>query len=84
MGTKSQGGLFIWLRLPENQSALDLLPLAAEEGVEFTPGSRFFPNRSEGENYLRLNFATQAPEDIEKGIQRWGVALKRLMARPHR
>ena len=52
--------------------------------MEFAPGGRFFPNRSEGENYLRLNFATQAPEDIEEGIRRLGVALKRLMARPHR
>jgi GntR family transcriptional regulator/MocR family aminotransferase len=75
-----QGGLFIWLRLPENLSSLQLLPLAAEEGVEFAPGSRFFLNPPEGEGYLRLNFATQTPEDIEEGIQRLAVALRRLMA----
>lgn len=73
-----QGGLFIWLRLPENLSALKLLPLAASEGVEFAPGSRFFPNSADGESYLRLNFATQTPEAIEEGIRRLGVALKRL------
>jgi GntR family transcriptional regulator/MocR family aminotransferase len=76
-----QGGLFIWLRLPDNLSSLKLLPLAAEEGVEFAPGSRFFLSRPEGEEYLRLNFATQTPEDIEEGIQRLAVALRRLMAR---
>jgi GntR family transcriptional regulator/MocR family aminotransferase len=76
-----QGGLFIWLHLPENLSSLKLLPLAAEEGVEFAPGSRFFLSRPEGEEYLRLNFATQTPEDIEEGIQRLAVALRRLMAR---
>ncbi len=73
-----QGGLFIWLRLPETISSLKLLPLAAEEGVEFAPGSRFFPDPTEGEGYLRLNFATQTPQDIEEGVRRLGAAMKRL------
>jgi len=76
-----QGGLFIWLRLPEHTSSLKLLPLAAAEGVEFAPGTRFFANPAEGENYLRLNFATQTPGDIEEGVRRLGVALKRLMVK---
>jgi GntR family transcriptional regulator/MocR family aminotransferase len=80
--TPPQGGLFMWLRLPETTSSLKLLPLAVEEGVEFAPGSRFFPDPTEGEGYLRLNFATQTPEDIEEGIRRLGQALKRLVARP--
>jgi DNA-binding transcriptional MocR family regulator len=76
-----QGGLFIWLRLPENISSLNLLPLAAAEGVEFAPGTRFFANPAEGENYLRLNFATQTPEAIEEGVRRLGLALKQLRAK---
>lgn len=75
-----QGGLFLWLRLPENLSSLRLLPLALEEGVEFAPGSRFFPIPAEGERYLRLNFATRTPEDIEEGMRRLGTALQRLEA----
>lgn len=74
-----QGGLFIWVRLPQNVSSLALLPKAAEQGVEFAPGSLFFVDRSEGEAYARLNFATQTPDDIEQGIQRLGIALRRLM-----
>ena len=77
--TPPQGGLFIWMRLPENVSALELLPRAAAQGVEFAPGNLFFVDPSEGERYLRLNFATQTPDDIEQGIQRLGVALRRLM-----
>jgi len=76
-----QGGLFVWLRLPEGLSCLDLLPLAMEEEVEFAPGTRFFPDSAEGEAYLRLNFATQTPEDIEEGVQRLGKAIERLRAR---
>lgn len=75
-----QGGLFIWLGLPENVSSVKLLPLAAEEGVEYAPGNRFFPNRSEGEGYLRLNFASQTPADIDEGIKRLGRAMRRLVA----
>lgn len=77
-----QGGLFVWLKLPENVSSLELLPFAAEEGVTYAPGSLFFLNRSEGEAHMRLNFATQTSENIAQGIHRLGTALRRLMARP--
>ncbi|MDQ2997082.1 MAG: PLP-dependent aminotransferase family protein [Chloroflexota bacterium] len=73
-----QGGLFVWLRLPEGISAVRLLPLAAEEGVEYAPGPRFFPQPADGERFMRLNFATQTPEDIDQGIRRLGRALQRL------
>jgi GntR family transcriptional regulator/MocR family aminotransferase len=76
-----QGGLFIWLQLPDNLSSLELIPIAAEEGVEFAPGSIFFINPEDGERYFRLNFATQTPENIEFGIQRLAIALSRLMAK---
>ena len=74
-----QGGLFIWLKLPDGISALGLLPLALEMGVEFAPGTRFFANPVDGEPFLRLNFAACTPDEIEKGLQRLGLALKRLM-----
>lgn len=72
-----QGGLFLWLCLPQNQSSLELLPFALDEGVEFAPGWRFFPDPADGDSYLRLNFATQTPEEIEEGIRRLGVAMKK-------
>ncbi|HEU5102135.1 MAG TPA: PLP-dependent aminotransferase family protein, partial [Roseiflexaceae bacterium] len=73
-----QGGLFIWLRLPEHVSAAALMPLAAEQGVTFAPGDRFFANRADGERFIRLNFATQTPADIEEGIRRLGSVMDRL------
>jgi GntR family transcriptional regulator/MocR family aminotransferase len=79
-----QGGLFVWLRLPEPLSSGRLLPLAAEDGVTFAPGGIFFLEGSEGEPYLRLNFACQRPEEITEGIRRLGKAVKRLATRPSR
>lgn len=73
------GGLFMWVQCPVPVSAEALLPLACAEGVAFMPGKRFFPNPSEGEYYLRLNFATHVPAEIEEGIQRMGVAWKRYL-----
>ena len=75
-----QGGLFIWLQLPENLSSEKLLPLAWEEGVVFAPGTGFFPDKLGGRNWLRLNFVAQAPDPIAEGIKRLGKAIKRLTA----
>ena len=67
-----QGGLFVWLRLPEGCSSVDLLVRGRVAGVEFAPGTRFFVEPSDGERYLRLNFATQTPAEIAEGVRRLG------------
>jgi GntR family transcriptional regulator / MocR family aminotransferase len=73
-----QGGIFAWLRLPGEASSLRLLPLAAEEGVSYAPGPRFFVEPDNGEPYLRLNFATLTPAEIDEGVLRLARALRRL------
>ena len=73
-----QGGLFLWLQLPDSLSADDLLPLACAAGVDFVPGSSFYPNADDGRDRLRLNFVVQPPEEIEEGVRRLGLAVKKL------
>jgi len=73
-----QGGLFIWLKLPENLSADELLPVAIEQGVDFMPGSVFYPHSADGVNWLRLNFVVQPDEKIIEGMKRLGKAINRL------
>jgi len=75
-----QGGLFIWMQLPDGLSAMQLVPLAAEEGVAFAPGSIFFPGERV-QPYLRLNFTTCSPDRIEEGIRRLGRAVERMEKR---
>ena len=77
-----QGGLFIWMQLPEYLSADELFPLALEEGVVFARGGRYFPERSDGERCMRLNFVAHPPEEIEEGIKRLQKAVNRLNNRP--
>lgn len=70
-----QGGLFLWLKLPGELSADQLLPLAIREGVDFMPGSGFFLNQADGAGWLRLNFAVQPEDKIAEGIRRLAQAM---------
>lgn len=72
------GGLFIWLKLPQALSSEKLYPLACQEGVIFERGSSYFPQPSDGENCMRLNFAANPPEEIEEGVKRLSKAIGRM------
>ena len=72
--------MFVWLRLPGDLSADTLLPLAVEAGVDFMPGSSFYPDGTDDRGWLRLNFVVQPVEEIDEGIRRLGEAIRRLEA----
>ncbi len=76
--TRPEGGMFIWLTLPENIDSRHLLELALEEAkVAFVPGQAFFCDHS-GSNTARLSFATEKPERIRSGIERLAALIKRV------
>jgi GntR family transcriptional regulator/MocR family aminotransferase len=68
---KPNGGLFIWLELPQDCSTDELFLKASQEGVIFAPGSFFFPGQRV-KHFLRLNFTIQTPEITKEGIKRLG------------
>lgn len=70
-----RGGLFVWLGLPEGVSAGRLLEAAVRQGVAFAPGTGFFSEDSNGDRFIRLNFAAHPPETIEEGVKRLRKAL---------
>ncbi|MFW2354527.1 PLP-dependent aminotransferase family protein [Hydrogenophaga sp.] len=61
------GGMFLWLRLPEGMNATELLPKAVEHGVAFVPGSAFYADHADPRT-LRLSFVTASVEQIASGI----------------
>jgi len=65
--TRPQGGMNLWVRLPEPLDAAELLPRAQREGVTYLPGRYFTVSRPDPGG-LRLSFAGLAPEQIQKGI----------------
>ncbi len=77
--TRPQGGLFLWVRMPECMNAEELLHVAVEEKVAFVPGTAFYPDGQGGHCCMRLNFSYCNPPTIEEGISRLGRAIKRQM-----
>jgi len=67
--TRPEGGLFLWLTLPDQISAADLLPTAVEAGVAYVPGKPFYPH-GDNDKHLRLNFCNASHEKIREGIKR--------------
>lgn len=78
--TRPEGGLFLWVILPDCADCMDLLAAAIEEQVAFIPGTAFYPDGTSGKHTLRLTFATASPEMIEEGIRRLGKALERQLS----
>jgi 2-aminoadipate transaminase len=78
--TRPQGGLFLWVTLPERLNAGSLLQQALEMKVAFVPGTNFYADGT-GHNTMRLNFSYVRPELIVEGIKRLGHILEVALAK---
>ena len=66
--THPQGGLFLFLTMPEGFDAVAFYDKALSAGVAYVAGEFFHPDRS-GKNTMRLNFSFMSPEKIIAGIK---------------
>ncbi|MEW6136344.1 MAG: PLP-dependent aminotransferase family protein [Bacteroidota bacterium] len=73
--TEPDGGMFLWVTLPESWNAADLVKLAADKGVVFVTGRPFHCNE-QGANTLRLNYSFPSVEQIRLGIERLATAIR--------
>jgi 2-aminoadipate transaminase len=76
--TNPEGGLFLWVRLPETMSADDMFQDALKENVAYVIGSAFHSDGS-GKNTMRLNFSYASPTQIDEGVKRLASAVKKRM-----
>ena len=77
--TKPEGGMFIWVTLPDTLDGADLLKQSLEsERVAFVPGHAFFADGS-GRNTLRLSYSTSTEGKIAEGIERLGQLITRAL-----
>jgi 2-aminoadipate transaminase len=74
--THPDGGMFLWVTLPEKLSAIDLFHRAIEKNVAFVPGAAF--HVSGGENTMRLNFSNSDETRIDEGIRRIAAAMEEI------
>ena len=65
--THPEGGLFLFLTMPEGFDAVKFYDKALGAGVAYVAGEFFHPDRS-GKNTMRLNFSFMSPERITEGI----------------
>src|SRR4051812_4455491 len=63
------GGFFTWLRLPPGLDATALRPAAIEAGVNYVPGTPFYPG-DEGAGELRISFSHLSEADLEEAARR--------------
>ncbi|MDR7417749.1 MAG: PLP-dependent aminotransferase family protein [Armatimonadota bacterium] len=77
--TRPEGGLFLWVRLPEHVDAGVMLKAAVqEEGVAYVPGQAFHCDGS-GRNTMRLNFSYPSEDEIREGVTRLAKMVRRQM-----
>ena len=72
---RPEGGMFIWVQLPDGVDSFKLLDRAIAENIAFVPGGPFFANDPQL-NTMRLSFVTVSPEKIRKGIAVLGKLLR--------
>lgn len=73
--TTPEGGLFVWVELPEGVDALKMLPEAVAQNVAYVPGTHFYPHGGHL-NTLRLNFSNSELMQIERGMDALNAVIR--------
>jgi 2-aminoadipate transaminase len=82
--THPQGGLFLWVTMPQGTECRSLFRAALAEDVAFVPGDCFYADDpAEGCRHMRLNFSYCAPDQIREGVRRLSLAVKTQLRAAH-
>ncbi|MDR0984579.1 MAG: PLP-dependent aminotransferase family protein [Ruminococcus sp.] len=82
--TKPEGGLFIWVTMPDSVDVnLFCKKLVEEHKVAVVPGNAFSIDENKKTNSFRLNFSTPSEEDIVKGCRILGNYSKTFLNLTH-
>lgn len=73
--SRPDGGMFVWLKLPDGLSSRELLSYAQQEGVVYAPGDLCFLT-TEHTEYIRLCFIQLDEATIAKGVKQLARAIK--------
>ena len=69
------GGMFLWLRMPEGIDTSALFDTAVANGVAFVPGSAFYASRPDVRT-MRLSFVTMPADKIRVGIAKLAAVIR--------
>lgn len=74
--TRPEGGMFIWVKLPDYINTTKLLEEAVQAGIAFVPGEACYAQNPDTST-LRLSFVTVPKEQIDKGVAILGELVAR-------
>ena len=77
-----QGGIFLWVKLPDGVDALQLYPLALAAGAAINPGPEWSVNKAHAKSRLRLCFANLSHEEINQGVAKLAEVCRREFGVP--
>ncbi len=77
--TTPEGGMFIWLELPEKYDTEEMFQDALDNGIAYVPGSIFYGNQPQ-KNTLRLNFTFVEKKEIREGIAKLSSLIEKVQA----
>jgi 2-aminoadipate transaminase len=78
--TRPDGGMFIWVTLPEGIDTKLMMEKAVAKGVAYVPGEAFFAHR-DVKNTMRLNFTYVPEEKIREGVRRLAEVIREELAK---
>ncbi len=76
--TPTEGGMFLWVTLPNGLTAIDLYRKALERGVAICPGDPFYEVKRNVSSF-RVNYSNSSDEVIEKGIKILGEVCAEML-----
>ncbi len=79
--TKPEGGMFLWITMPEKINTSELFYEAVKEKVVFVPGEICYPKGYLKHNTMRINFSYPTKEQIVEGVRRLSSVLKKYKAK---
>lgn len=77
--TRPEGGLFVWLTLPDSIDLSTFVKKALEKKVAVVPGTAFSPSESEISHSFRITYSTPSTEQIVRGIKILSDIIKEMM-----
>jgi 2-aminoadipate transaminase len=79
-----KGGIFLWVKLPDNVDTLKLYQAALKAGVAINPGAEWSTDKAYAGSRLRLCFASPSHEQIREGIATLAEVCRREFGVPTR
>jgi len=73
--TKPEGGLFLWVSLPQDVNTMELFYEAIKYKVAFVPGEVFF-GENPGRNHMRINYSFASEDQLVEAVRRLSQCVK--------